>query len=1083
MKKDDENTTKGDITRREFMQYSAAAGAALAVPGLLSGCSSDGTTSSSSGKKFRTYYFDLSHADPNHNFYLKAARHYLKMGKIDSEALREARAANPMLSLVPDENITHYIKEVPLSDENICLCWIVGEDPSASDGAWNMPLMFYHLPKSALKTAAQWPGAAPEPGANKLRLYGGDPGPLAGDPDAYLWEDDFKNCQDQAVTLVFGHQELVCGQPDSAAHIQKNIIGPQPTTFELAVKLQQQGPATENGGWATQEVYINPDTGKPYLNSKGQKQYFPRWSEETLHSTGGAIQPSLQQAKNDPTLGVNITNLPVDKENPEMEGKIWKVRNGITTVDAGSSGLEEGYQYVFSNKSPEHGYWTKFMKVDSDMNVTFKVHNWYARYLGIYVRFLDANDNPIKVSDLPYSTTKAFPTWGVVFKQEYDNFALLLDAESEILGIPIKSTEEEFTFQWPEAASKALVLASGLGTGTNKYVALSDPGGVMTIVLNLTVPSIFLVSGAALGFAQWYAQEAGEENAVEWVKVIASLASEMVVDSALAAGYDDPGVLIEVAKTMGEFLLSNGGTWLISKIIAALTEAEVEDSIPIIGAVFNAIAALGLAAEIIQTSVEVAKSPKTYVSKLTFTHNIHVTIKHDPNDFEFPATATHYVLKAFFDNGTPWVSGRINMPGTSWSDPLHYTFSGVPYGGKVNISVGFYSQDGWQVGKGSTGNILNDDTAANVEITIKETKVPLTKDTVYSHKEKTVLDASGKLGWKAGDAPTATKVDLNCGNLNGDLCELACITVSEHFAAAGYAWRAFSAGVASCDSGANAQLFQFANMSIAQDPESGHKTNGCGFFNMVRIVYDLMGSQNNNFYLDSTGGKHLVRQIRLELNQKPEFDGPESNRCWGVFNAPSDAFLLHPSRKLISINSEYDKFEVLSLPEEAVLDKEAHSALVCSGTGTREGLISGPICGAIASDGAILILESKNKRIQAFDLGGNPAPRFGSKKDKYYVPLKEETYPVTYLDMAVEFVGYLYVLSYITQQGIYQYRLDIYTPEGDWLCRTTGMNASKLAVDYWRNAYTLNYEKLKYPDGTLPPVTEPSVSQWIPSTP
>jgi hypothetical protein len=193
--------------------------------------------------------------------------------------------------------------------------------------------------------------------------------------------------------------------------------------------------------------------------------------------------------------------------------------------------------------------------------------------------------------------------------------------------------------------------------------------------------------------------------------------------------------------------------------------------------------------------------------------------------------------------------------------------------------------------------------------------------------------------------------------------------------------------------------------------------------------------------------------------------------------------LLHPSRKLISINSEYEKIEVLDLPDTALPDSESPLAQVYSATGTREGLISGPICAAIAPNGAILVLESNNLRIQAFDLGGNPAPYFGSNKDQYYVPLKQESSPVTYLDMAVEYVGYIYVLSYITQQGLYQYRLNIYTPQGDWLCRTTGVNADKMTVDFWRNAYTLNYETLKYPDGSLPSVTEPSVSQWMPSTP
>jgi len=570
---------------------------------------------------------------------------------------------------------------------------------------------------------------------------------------------------------------------------------------------------------------------------------------------------------------------------------------------------------------------------------------------------------------------------------------------------------------------------------------------------------------------------------MEEIKLIGSLIPQPITDIIMATAFDDPMVLTEIPKPIGEYILSKGGRWFFTRLAAAISSAEVDDAIPWVGTMLNAIAATGLIFEIGETADAITHSPKTYVSELTFTHDIRVTIKHDPDDFEFPATATSYMLRAFFDNGTPIYSGDINMPPTTQSDPLHYTFQGVPYGGMVKITVGFYSENSWVAGQGSTDNVKNDDTAANQTITIKENKVPLRIETVYSHKEKTVLDADGNLLWEAAEAPTATKADLNCGNLNGDLCELACMTVSEHFAAAGYSWRSFSTGISPCDSGGHAQLFQFANMSIAQDPESGHKTSGCGFFNMVRLVYDLMGSQNNNFYLDNSGEKHLARQIRLALDQKPDFDGPDSNQCWGAFSLHSDAFLLHPSRKLISINSEYDKIEVLHLPDTAVPDEDAPLALIYSSGGTRTGLISGPICGAVAPDGAILILESKNRRIQAFDLGGNPAPHFGAKKDKYYVPLKEETTAVTYLDMAVEFVGYLYVLSYITDQGLYQYSLDIYTPEGDWLCRTTGVNASKLDVDFWRNAYTLNYETLKYPDETLPSVTEPSVSQWIPSTP
>ena len=58
------------------------------------------------------------------------------------------------------------------------------------------------------------------------------------------------------------------------------------------------------------------------------------------------------------------------------------------------------------------------------------------------------------------------------------------------------------------------------------------------------------------------------------------------------------------------------------------------------------------------------------------------------------------------------------------------------------------------------------------------------------------------------------------------------------------------------------------------------------------------------------------------------------------------------------------------------------------------------------------------------------------------------------------------------------YRLDIYDPQGSRLIRTTGVAAARLAVDTFRNVYTLNYEVV-----ANAPRIEPSLSQWNPSTP
>jgi len=162
-------------------------------------------------------------------------------------------------------------------------------------------------------------------------------------------------------------------------------------------------------------------------------------------------------------------------------------------------------------------------------------------------------------------------------------------------------------------------------------------------------------------------------------------------------------------------------------------------------------------------------------------------------------------------------------------------------------------------------------------------------------------------------------------------------------------------------------------------------------------------------------------------------------------------------------------------------DADAPLSQVRSGTGTREGLMNGPVHAAVTAQGAILVLESANNRIQAFDIGGNPVPLFAN--GAYFVPLHDGPTGGAYLDVAVEYSGYIFVLSYSGSGGSYVYRLDIYTPEGEWLSRTTGINADKLAVNYWRDLFTLNYEPLRLPNGTIPNRTEPSVSHWIPSTP
>ncbi len=99
-----------------------------------------------------------------------------------------------------------------------------------------------------------------------------------------------------------------------------------------------------------------------------------------------------------------------------------------------------------------------------------------------------------------------------------------------------------------------------------------------------------------------------------------------------------------------------------------------------------------------------------------------------------------------------------------------------------------------------------------------------------------------------------------------------------------------------------------------------------------------------------------------------------------------------------------------------------------------------------------------------------------------YMPLREAaTTGVTYLDVATESKGYVYVLLVQQTTGAPTFFLDIYNPDGSILLDEpqSGVNAERLTVDQWRSMFTLGFDVVLGADGR----TEPGISEWMPSTP
>jgi hypothetical protein len=421
---------------------------------------------------------------------------------------------------------------------------------------------------------------------------------------------------------------------------------------------------------------------------------------------------------------------------------------------------------------------------------------------------------------------------------------------------------------------------------------------------------------------------------------------------------------------------------------------------------------------------------------------------------------------------------------------LPIALDGLPLGGNVKVTITLYVRgasvpagaNDWCVAQASTGLLSNDASLAPA-LTLTNNRIPINANTTYLHRSRTVLADDGSHRWQNdGNSPPYLPPP---GDQQPGLGALRNITLREmtvrNAGYVGYSWQAFSSGVPGC--GADQGQYDYL-ANVNTDPanaQQGYASSPCGLQSGAQLSYSLLSDDNLNLYLDPA--QLYLRPI--QLGSSPSFAGP--GLAFGQLNVESSALLLHPAGHVVSINQEHHVLETLRLPGKALDEATAartYRARVHAGRGSRPGLMNKPVAAVVSSDGVILVLEASdtNNRIQAFDLAGNPVSYFKGQTTPWFFYLKS-TRNAIYLDIAIEFGGYIYVLSR-DDAGVH--RLDIYASgqqDTDPICTTFNFNASAIAVDYSRTLYALNYQALTLPGGAFPALTEPSISRWSPPAP
>ena len=1081
------------LTRRAFLGYTAAAGAAAGIAPMFP----PGREAQAAGRQTseRALFFNLSHEADCHTatyFLVAGGRRYrLRPVQEHPRILKRERQANRFLRGVPDSALTHFVHNVAVVADAVTISYVL-KNPDSGAGTWSMSSIFFQFPPGAVLSAHQsacdCSGTGRRSLSAKRRMYGHRAARSAQD---YLEEEALKDVSDHATALIALHPEVLSAEPNSAANIQKNLIATNGDTTALRIQIQQLGDAQPQqtaghpnaAGWATLTPFTL-ENGTPITNTTGQNkgliQYNAEWHPVVQQIAGRAIRDVVQQVKNCACLGADVTGALNGEGAPSLAGTIWHRRDGLPTVVQSIPAVPRDpgtIKYALVPSSPQAGYncTATVTTSGSDVNVQLNFENWYLRWLGLWIQFQDSN-GVVPISKLPPS----FPRHPG--DTETEAFIGILTPEFTVYGIPVQSSKATAAFRFPtEVASSAKILASGAGIGPHTFRDIEAFGTFSTLVFNVIAPPFLIAVGAAQNIDAWI--KLGliplvQTSLIELDAFIQDLEGDLSLSNLLTI------FVRAVARTGAAVLLK-----IVATVELEMVAGEIEDEVPIVGQIIQAIGALGAAAELAETVVEVALSPHTYEYDLTLTHDLTVTIKPDVNHNTTPTSANQYKVTALFDGGgTPRVQVvDLQQP----VDEVTAHFTGVPLGGQVNVAAAFYQKfiDSTRthilLGKASSGLVSNAVDTLDV-IRIAEIKYPIGPQTTYEHKQKTVLDADGNHLWASGPGPTVKARDISCEQVPGTLCDFRGITVRQGTAQApgylGYAWQGYSVGVGDCISGAQGQLDQMANLGTDENPQDGYSNPACGLQPGALLAYSLLTHSSANFYLDSTS--KVIRQVQLDPTSK--FADPRGNQAWGKFNLESDSLLLHPTGRFVSINGANHKIETLKVPPVPMSDEDAGVHLLAqvhAGRGSRPGLISSPAAAAISADGVILVLEQDNHRIQAFDTGANPVQFFKKQTEPYFLKLTATAGGDTiYLDLAVEFTGYIYVLSYDSSANTY--RLDIYHPEQsdtNPISTTMDVNAARLTVDFWRNVYTLNYEVLQVPQG-VHALAEPSVSLWTPTT-
>jgi hypothetical protein len=1065
------------LNRRRFLQAAGGAFSTLSLP-MLTACGSDPDALASPTRSRRTLHFDLAgngFLDQREDFRLHAAGARYALVAHD-DASRSLAGADAL-------GATHYAPDVLLPDDRAVHVYVTqrsdrgGLIRRAHGDAVDhgLALSAIHVPAAARAAAAAAMAAR-----RKARRNRKDETPDAGTIASFATMGP----QDIATTIIFHHANLMALDAATAAIVTAHILAAEGLDdLERAIR------AKGAHGWYD-IVQVLGDDDQPAMRSDGTPLVQYVVDPDVMLAGQRAMASALNAVHNDPLLkDLLYASTVVDADDgggdAVVSSKASSVRTRASRARTKDTASSKGLTYQLAHDGRQTGLSTSLASVDGTQ-VTLGFESRFIRHLSVFIEFMDVDGNVIDLQSWLVDTDEMA---SIATRQQSASlkFLTLLNPPTLFLSGPLIASSAQAVFDFPAAATQARVMAGGLGNGGHRRSDVEEIGIALTSTFEIGLPSILLASAA--GF-----HDDGDTLKKIFRASILGAVVNLFFGMIWSKGdRSAAGIMSKAATFMANIMMKSAMQEVLSLIIEDEAISATEDAIPFVGWALNAVSIATTAAQLAQTVAEVASSPYVIENVLSVTHDIVVTIDRDPNDYQFPATAMNYTVELAFSHAKT-VRRTVDLGSTTVSGTQQVVFEGVPYGGTVQVTVTFHTATGWVAGFTTRSGIANVNDAGKSSLTvplvIAERLVPLTADTRYAHKQ-TLVPTTSSFAWQGGAAPAAVRDGLSAQPRAGALASLFGVSVNQTLGRLSYSWQSYAGSVAACGGTSTGQLgYAYRTIGLGQDPAAGLKSPGC-YDSAPSLVQNAMstsqqGVGDNLLVQPASDGTWVVKRFVLDAGGTYSTTG-----VLGVFPIRPDVVRSLPGDVVVGISRAYQKILHLRLMTSAGQSEQVPEATLASGPAfSPEGrddnpaLLLAPVAMDVAPNDTLIVLEvdpsqpGASGTLRAFNPHGEPVAQFAGGT-LHAVPLRIGT-AVTYLDMAIEGLGFIYVLSFVNDGHFAQdYMLDIYDPQGVFLTSTPGVVAANFALDAWRNVYTLNYEAITAPAGD----TEPSVSEWIPSTP